>query len=171
MRLNFSPLVLIVVFLLSLGKCFSQGNARVPKSIIDLGAGAGPNYGIIGGQAVIGYKGNGLLVAAGYFNGLSTYEIGGQLSLGLGFINFGYGVYATYENLNTGRKSTLNGMILAAGLKFGLLKSKRLTIQISCGPAWGAVVKTPFGSEKINGFLFNAGIGFRIPYQTKEKKT
>src|SRR4051812_43973368 len=50
-----------------------------PNSIIELGAGLGPNFGVIGGQMVLGYKGSGLLLGAGSFNNQFNYAIGLQL--------------------------------------------------------------------------------------------
>lgn len=156
-----------LLFLFLCSSLFSikaQSDEPYPDSYLDVGLGVGPNYGIYGVQAVLGYKGNGLLIAGGAFDGIPTRQIGLQLSYRWLFASIGYGVYGSSYNSTTRTTKPLEGTILMAGVKLNLIKSKKLFFELGYGYTTGAVVVTPVGSYSVEGPALVAGIGYRLVF-------
>lgn len=145
----------------------SQSSNTYPESIFDVGAGVGTNHGIIGVQTVTGYKGTGLLLAAGYFAGVPTYQVGVKLSYKWLFTSVSYGTYSILENTGTGEVVGLNGTILLGGVKLNLLKSKKLYFELGAGWVIGEGILTPFGIIPDDGPTASLGVGYRIAFKKK----
>jgi len=134
-----------------------------PRSIIDVAVGVGPTYGIFGAQAVLGYKGSGLLLGVGS-NGLFSYAIGGQFSYDWLFVNLSYVASVAGKN-STGNIDPFTGMDFLAGGKINLLKSKKLYLQAGLGYEFGTEETKSFGKVSSNSFTFCLGIGWRIAFK------
>ena len=64
LNIQFSKCRIFIFLIIFCSSVFSQEKERppYPRSIIDIGIGVGTNYGIIGDQAVVGFKGSGLII-------------------------------------------------------------------------------------------------------------
>jgi hypothetical protein len=155
-----------ILFLFLLFPClfFSQKPPKppYPKSIVDVGLGVGTNYGMIGAQAVVGYKGNGLLLAAG----LLGWEIGVQGSYKWAFASVSYGTYNIASD-GSGIYG-LHGIIIMAGGKINLVRSKKIFLEIGAGYAGGDGVYLSHDYVPINGPTATLGFGYRIAKKVKE---
>jgi hypothetical protein len=160
-----------LVFFLLFSKGFAQEKEKTktpfPKSIVDFGIGAGPNYGIFGAKTVIGYKGNGLLVGTGVFTGLFAFQLGAQASYKWFFANLCYGTMASVTNENTGTTELANGMIFMGGGKINLTKNKKLFLELGLGYTWGAYLYTPAGSFPLGGVNAVSGLNYRFTFKKK----
>jgi hypothetical protein len=147
----------------------SDEKTPYPKSIIDIGVGVGPNYGIVGGQMVIGYKGCGLLLALGSFDGLNPYAFGFQVSEQWFFASFSRAVIgsSTWSNNHV---EPIMGNILMLGGRINLIKAKTLVFQIGVGYR-NSTIETPFGKESNDGITFGLGLGYRIAFKKAESAT
>ncbi len=155
---------------------FSQENSLpkkrtpYPRNFIDLGIGLGPNYGIIGGRAIFGYKGSGLLVGAGTLNGLPTFTIGGQYSKDFFFASLVYGPIGSYEINYYGdiSKGILKGTVFQLGGRINLLKSKLMFLELGVGFFNGyqdpefVRKRSRYADVRQTGFIGNIGLNFRI---------
>ena len=146
---------------------FSQDKNPYPNSIIDIGLGIGTNYGIMGGQAIIGKQGSGALLAYGWFDGRPAYQFGLQASVKWFFFNLCYGVYGSAHDYYTKRTVPLKGFIVVVGGKINLHKSKLLFLELGAGYSTGAEIIIPGGTIPVNNFSGVVGIGYRIAFKKK----
>lgn len=80
------------------------------NSSVNLGLGAGMNYGGVGVKTVLGARNSGLLIGVGSMgNGILGYEIGGQVAIKSFYFNLGYGVSGTYQINNAPVESVKAG--------------------------------------------------------------
>lgn len=172
-------ILLSILLILSL-TAFSQVNnpnkkkQPYPNNAVDLGLGVGSSYGLIGGKAIIGYKGSGLLLGFGGKEVLNAIAIGGQYAQKHFFINAIYGPYGINEsiNLNKIEKGVLKGLIISLGGRINLIRSKLVFLELGVGfySAKGAAVpnnnyyynQNQKNQYRETGVTFNAGIGFRL---------
>ncbi|MBI5538759.1 MAG: hypothetical protein HY951_01770 [Bacteroidia bacterium] len=159
--------LLIVLFFLIIKISYGQEIHinSYPNSIIDIGIGVGPNYGIMGFKTVLGYKGTGVMVGAGTISGMFAYEIGLQASAKWLFINIGYGVYgkSTYVTYYYSYEDVISGLIINAGGKINLVKSKKLFLELGIGYGTGGKIESPYGPPRtIDGPSAVLGIGYKI---------
>ena len=159
----------LLIIILTFGEK-SSAQSELPNSTINIGVGAGANYGILGTKAVLGYKNSGLLVGLGFIpgtDGLIGYEIGAQVSSGAGYINVGYGVIGS-EQITGGRWKTIKAGNFMLGGMISLGRSKRLFIDLGIGHTFGAQSTRILGETiSNNGPVFAAGLGLRL----RNKKT
>lgn len=136
-----------------------------PNNYVDLGVGAGPNYGIIGIKSVFGYKGTGLMLGVGSVAGETAYEIGFQAKYLWFFINIGYGTYGVYTIEGFGRKEEglVNGTIVILGGQINLY-NQRLYLEAGFGLHSGGEFKGFLGEtiQEEAGVSAVIGIGYRI---------
>lgn len=168
----------IILFFLvfSYGMFYAQKSPRppFPKSIIDVGVGAGTNYGMLGAQAIIGYKGCGILAAGGYVPGNNIgYQVGLQLTYKWVFANACYGTYTTVQYEGSDEIYTIEGLIVMVGGRINLVRSKKLFLQIGAGWAGGGTIYSGYGEIPVNGPTATIGINYRIAFsknKTEEVK-
>ena len=134
-----------------------------PKSIIDIGPGFGAPYGIAGFQAVLGFKGNGLVLAKGYFDKVNTYYIGLQLSMDWFYVTVGRGVI---ETKTYGNSSTI-GTTIVLGVKLDLDRFKRFYLQAGLGRTQSSFI-TPAGTLSSGGLAASMGLGYRISFSKSD---
>ena len=143
---------------------FAQ-HGHTPNSYVDFGIGVGPNYGIVGGRAIIGWKGTGLLVGVGSFDGFLTNTIGFQFSYNAVFISVASGAYGSYAVVAFGQrdKGLLEGTICMTGARFNLTENKRTFLELGIGYAGGDSTPSPIGpAEKEEGIAFTLGLNVRL---------
>lgn len=169
---------IILLALLPAFFCFAQAQEQdrsnrlklpYPKSIIELGVGLGPNFGILGGQMLVGYKGCGVLGALGAFDGLTTFAIGAQLSYEFLYFNV---TRATVGSFTSGRGiyqevKPVYGTVFMAGGKINLLRNKTLYLQLGIGYQVSSVYMYPFGPVDNSGASFALGIGYRMAFKKR----
>jgi hypothetical protein len=142
-----------------------------PKSIIDIGIGAGPYYGIAGGNLLLGYKGTGLLLCLGYFDGLAGGGIYLQVSNKWAFFNVGYGVTGKAHHQDSEFADNIYGKQAMVGVKLNLERSKKLFLLLGLGYQYSSFyMKTPFGRQLtyIEGPTAAVGLGFRISFSKSD---
>lgn len=151
----------------------SYSQDKLPNSIVNVGAGAGVNYGIFGAKTVVGYRNSGLLVGLGYVpGGFLGYEIGVQLSIQWIYVSLGYGVFGTRKVNNDPVKALEAGNVLIGGM-IGLGEEKRIFIDLGVGHTFGAPSYTPLGggfSADENAWLAVIGIGIRLGTVVRSEK-
>ncbi len=161
MKQFLTSIILLFIITISYSQEFKTNPGR--NSIIDIGIGAGPNYGIIGVKTVIGYKGSGLLIGTGMIQGMFAYEIGVQINPKWFFFNVGYGVYGILEQNYYHDDELLSGLIIEAGFKFNMNKSKKIFLEFGVGYTSGKDIDIGYGytmpSQGISGVI---GIGYRV---------
>ena len=153
---------LVIFLLLFSGNYLSQQKDSNFVSVVDVGVGFGLNYGLLGAQAILGYNGNGVLVAGGYFGGEPTFELGLQLNYEYLFLNVGYGSYAVSSSPNSSNTSSLIGIIVAGGLKYKIPKNKNIFLQLGGSFATGDGIRTPTGYQEISKVSIVVGLGYQI---------
>lgn len=148
--------ILLVSFvcLLSFFQLFGQSGR--PASYVNMGVGAGLNYGGIGTKTVIGYRNSGLLIGLGTFPGAGTgYEVGAQLSEEFFFVNIGYGVVGFQQINNDPVQSVKGGTVMVGGM-IDLAVQRRLFLDLGVGHTFAS--KNP----DFDGLTGVFGIGFRL---------
>ena len=161
---------ILSLFLLTVSTLIYSQKKEIPNSVIDIGIGAGSNYGIFRVKTIIGYQGSGLLIGLGNLEGYTTYEVGIQVSQDWLFANIGHGVYGIATNGYTGKSELIKGTIAIIGGKINLLKNKALFIELGIGYASTGTVRTPAGSIPLNGPTGIIGINYRIGNLKKKKE-
>ncbi len=163
--------LLFSIITLSFFSIYSQKKERppFPNSIIDIGVGAGSNYGMLGAKTVLGYKGSGILIGTGIFSGQFAYQVGLQASYKWFFANFCYGTYSSVTDGKTGETELANGFIAMGGGKINLIRSKKLFLELGLGYGWGATYEFLGGSIPISNAVAVVGIGYRI-FNVKKKQ-
>ncbi len=159
-------ILLLIVSFQMLGQ--KESRPPFPSNIVELGIGAGPNYGIFGVKTVIGYKGNGLIIGTGAFTGLFAYHIGVQGAYKWFYGSFCYGTVASVSS-NFSSTELVNGMVIGAGGKVNLLRNKKMFLDLGAGYAFGAYYQTPFGEDFLGGPRIMLGLGFRL-FDTRKKE-
>lgn len=165
----FKPFLLLLC-LFSVPKIYSQVTAPYPNSVIDLSFGAGPQHGIIGGKAVLGYKGTGLVLGLGTFEGITGYYVGLQASARFIYVTLGRGVVGTSTDGNTNATSPIIGNCLMVGTKLNLSRNKRFYLELGVGFQESSI-NGRFGSINTSGTIYSLGFGYRISFwkpKTKE---
>jgi hypothetical protein len=141
-----------------------------PKSIIDIGIGAGPYYGIAGGNLLLGYKGNGLLLCLGYSGGLAGGGVYLQFSNRWLFFNAGYGVTGKAYRQNV--TDNIYGKQIMVGVKLNLERSKKLFLLLGIGYHISRYyVKLPYGQGLLTsteGLTAAVGLGFRVSFSKSD---
>jgi len=157
-----------LLFLISLNG-FSQTSASSAdkefQSFFDIGIGVGPNYGILGGKAVVGLNGTGLMIGIGSFDGMTTTSIGFQVTYESFFANLSVADYGSYEVSWPGfyEKGLVRGTVFIVGGKIGIGKEKKLYVDIGVGAAGGGETPSPFGNiEESVQLSLSAGLNYRI---------
>ena len=136
-----------------------------PRSFLSVGAGVGPNFGLIGAKSVIGPKGTGLLLGAGRLGGSTCYQAGVQVAIKAWFINLGYGTYevGSYQiGFSPAREYTLEGFTVSTGGMVNLTSNKRLFLEGSLGYLIDGARPIFLDDPVLLGFTFNFGVGYRL---------
>ena len=158
-------LIVSIISLSSFAQEKTFGN-DYPASIVDLSVGLGPNHGIIGIKSVLGYKGTGLLLGLGSFDGFTATTIGFQVAAQWWFANVTYGPTGSYY-INFGgqvEEGLTQSIIFMTGGRINLIKSKRLFLELAAGLAGSDEIPAPFGTmqEVGGGLKLGVGIGYRF---------
>ena len=137
-----------------------------PKSIISVGPGVGPNYGIFGVKTVTGYKNSGLLLSVGTLDGFTTFTVGGQVAVKWWYLSVGYGSYGLHI-IGNGQNETrelMKGVIAMTGGMINLGKAKRFFIDTGVGFSTGYEVEgNIFIDDRVEtAFSIALGVGYRI---------
>jgi hypothetical protein len=133
-----------------------------PSSFLDVGIGAGTNFGMLGAQAVAGKNGSGFLAAIGTLFGMPAWQLGLQLNSDWFFVSGSYGTYTIVKDEAAGKYSSIQGFIVLTGARIKFLKSKKFFFEIGLGWAGGGSFNSSAGSESVQGLSGTAGIGYRI---------
>ncbi len=148
---------------------FSQEHSvsnEYPGSIVDVSAGVGQSHGTIGVKSVLGYKGTGLMLAVGSFDGFTTTAIGFQVAVDWWFASLSYGATGSYEVAFGGQvdKGLTQSFVFLTGGRINLIKSKRLYLELAAGLAGSDEIPAPFGQvQEIEGGLsLGFGLGYRF---------
>lgn len=165
-----------ITFVLFISLFFLNGllnaQSKIPDSYVNIGFGAGMNYGFIGIKTVVGVKNSGLLVGLGFVpgsNGLLGYEIGAQISEKWFFLNAGYGVSGFVKATNEDFKAVHAFNLLAGGM-IGLGKNKRTFIDLGLGHTFATERYTVYGLNLTSdSFNLIIGLGFRLGTIKKDK--
>lgn len=156
----------MILLILLMGFGLVKGQSDKPDTYFDIGLGAGPNYGIFGVKTVTGFKGSGLILSIGSFDGYNTASFGFQLSLSwvyLSYVRGAYGSYFVEVNGSTYAEGLLEGNIITLGVNPSLTKNKRLFLDIGVGHAGGDSSPNPLGGEIEEGGVSLAfGLGYKI---------
>jgi hypothetical protein len=149
-----------------------KGKRPYPKSIIDIGMGAGRYYGIAGGNLLIGYKGTGLLLCLGYYEGLAAGGIYLQVSNKWAFFNAGYGVTGKVYRQDSEFADNIYGTQAMVGVKLNLERSKKLFLLLGVGYHISRYyVELPNGQDiltSMEGPTAAVGLGFRISFSKSD---
>lgn len=145
-------ILLLAVLIIAVNTANSKG--KYPNSIVNLGIGAGPNYGILGLKTVIGFKNNGLMFSAGTLERELFYTVGVQGSYKWLYYNFGYGSYGIARSYDD--KELIKGFIVSTGGMINIGRVKRMFIDL------GVSFCTSSNGQYGQNLLFNIGYGFRL---------
>ena len=162
-------LSLILIFLLQTKASAFLGDSLVPNKpkrpypncLLNLGAGLGHNFGIVGAQAVLGYMGNGILFSLGKFGELATYCYGVQFAEEWFYASFTRGVVGTATEGYSGKEFPLWGNTLMLGARINIQRAKKIYLQLGVGYTQASIWNA-YGHFDHSGFATNAGIGFRL---------
>ena len=146
----------------------NQAERPYPQSFMDIGVGVGANFGFRGLQTVIGYKGSGLLLAAGGANGLNIIHFGGQVSHEWFYMSLSYGINGFIIDDKTNELLPNNGLIFMTGVKLNIHPSKKFYLQTGIGYR-RILIQTQLYHIDVGGLIFCAGLGYRIAFK-KERK-
>ena len=122
----------IIILTLFFSCVMSSVAQTKPKSIIELGGGLGPNYSVIGGKLLLGYKGNGILFGIGAFEDYNYTNIGIQISLIHLFASFSR-LEAIGSNEYHGDNGTASVFMFGGRIPLG--KNNRIILDPSMGVA------------------------------------
>ena len=142
----------------------STAQTKLPKSYVNVGVGAGMNYGILGTKTVIGFQNTGILIGMGYVpGGIMGYELGAQFSIDWFYINIGYGVIGSYQTNNDPVKPIMASNVLLGGM-INVGQEKRMFVDLGIGHTIEATPTDlgPFGERDNNGITAVVGFGFRL---------
>lgn len=163
MRIGFIMLMCISLIQFS---AVAQEEIDYPGSILDISAGIGPNHGVLGIKSVLGYKGTGLILGVGSFDGFTTTSVGFQVAVKWWFANLTYGPTGSYSVSFGGQveKGLTQSIIFMTGGRINLIKSKRLYLELAAGLSGSDDIPAPFGGvEEVGGGLaLGLGLGYRF---------
>jgi hypothetical protein len=161
-------LMYTVLFLLCFGAFSSSAQNELPPSHINVGLGAGMNYGVFGVKTVIGYRNSGLLIGLGAVpGGLFGYEIGAQLGIESFYMNVGYGISGTYQ-VNDGPVQPIKCMSFIVGGMINLDKKKNWFVDLGVGHTFASET-VQIGPFEENHDMFTAVIGVGVRLAKKKE--
>lgn len=141
---------------------------KVSKSLVNIGAGVGANYGGFGTKLLVGPNNSGIIaslgILPGFYNKVVGYSFGGQISLDYFYVNLSYGVYSLVEVRNDKSTHGVESASACIGGMVNLTKQKNIFLNLGIGHTFGAEEIRINWSESVtpNNPVFNLGIGYRL---------